>query len=649
LIVLVVGVGVISIYENKNQRQVVEELKFKISQLIDMETDEIKNKIDERMKQIKELSVNPTLSLYLSTYQKSISDDVALSAMRGYVNNLLQASLLRYGLLKSSSKSKQIDMRPGTDYGLAIVDKNNQFIMSTKRFPKNINQYKKSIEQAYVTGEAQIIEFYQDRDNQSVYGYVAPILKIQSLEAKQFSGAVIMLLDVRKDLFSEIAPLQRLTHIDSSFLLRHEKSVLVYINSMSSEVKTEPWNSRQSLLSRYFFKSDIDDVDTFKTDKGESIMLARKQIQNNLWLIKKAPVDHMLLQVINNQFFISIIFLLLVLLAGLMVYIARYRACNLKQQSLYAGLKKTNELLERVSDNTKDKIIILNDEDKVVFMNNEFSQALSIKPAKFQNIYVRQVLGEALADAVTRCRQSGEEVSLPFNGKCKLHTIKLTELLLADDSQMKMVVLHDVSPFKREQNQYERRNKRIINAIINAIDGHDPYCEKHSERTCEVALAIADAMGLSQSQQVSLEVAATLANIGKLQVPKQILTKKQHLTTAETNRLQQHVEFAVDMLAKVEFEGPVLDIIAQKNEHLDGSGYPKGLTQREIMTESRILAVANAFVAMVSARAYRKGRGVNDVLAVLLAQAGLQYDRQVVAALFHICENKKDWNIWQVV
>ncbi len=196
---------------------------------------------------------------------------------------------------------------------------------------------------------------------------------------------------------------------------------------------------------------------------------------------------------------------------------------------------------------------------------------------------------------------------------------------------------------------FNERNKGVINALVKAADAHDPYCENHSKNTRDVAMAIACEMGLTRSQLASLEVAAILANIGKMSVPKKILIKKQPLTQGESRRLKKHVEMAVDMLSGVEFEGPVLDIIAQKNECLDGSGYPKGLVSDEIIIESRILSVANSFVAMVSARAYRDGLKINNVLEELLAKSETRYDKQVVTALIHVCENKTDLNAWLVI
>ena len=105
----------------------------------------------------------------------------------------------------------------------------------------------------------------------------------------------------------------------------------------------------------------------------------------------------------------------------------------------------------------------------------------------------------------------------------------------------------------------------------------------------------------------------------------------------------------VDILKGLEFDGPVIQIIEQKSERPDGKGYPAGLTAENIMQEAKIISVANAFVAMSSARAYRPGLPVNEVIDKLLEQADQAFDRNVIAALFHIAENRSDWKNWQVV
>jgi len=182
---------------------------------------------------------------------------------------------------------------------------------------------------------------------------------------------------------------------------------------------------------------------------------------------------------------------------------------------------------------------------------------------------------------------------------------------------------------------------------MHVVDLHDPNSANHSSRLVEVANAIGAELDLRPEDSRTLDLAASLANLGKIFVPREVLTKTSPLTEAEQALLQRHVQFGTEMLADLEFEGPVVDTIAQKQEHLDGSGYPNGLKGDEILMTARILAVSNAFVALVSPRAYRSAVSIEEALERLLRDsASNKYDRHVVAALFHVAENRRDWSDW---
>jgi HD-GYP domain-containing protein (c-di-GMP phosphodiesterase class II) len=158
---------------------------------------------------------------------------------------------------------------------------------------------------------------------------------------------------------------------------------------------------------------------------------------------------------------------------------------------------------------------------------------------------------------------------------------------------------------------------------------------------------VARELGLPPEERATLGLAATLANIGKIMVPSELLTKTEPLTPADREVLRKHVDYSLELLRGLDFAGPVLDVIAQKQELLDGSGYPKGLTEQQMTLSGRILSVANAFVALVSARAWRQGVTIEAALEELLRGAGTQYDRRVIAALFHVAANRQDWTQWQ--
>jgi HD-GYP domain-containing protein (c-di-GMP phosphodiesterase class II) len=111
-------------------------------------------------------------------------------------------------------------------------------------------------------------------------------------------------------------------------------------------------------------------------------------------------------------------------------------------------------------------------------------------------------------------------------------------------------------------------------------------------------------------------------------------------------RIRDSLQTTADLLAGIEFDGPVVVALRELQEHFDGSGGPAGLKGEEIVLPARIVSVANAFVAMVSPRAYRPGVGFDQATETLLGQSGKVFDRRVVSALINYLDNRGGRQRW---
>ena len=234
------------------------------------------------------------------------------------------------------------------------------------------------------------------------------------------------------------------------------------------------------------------------------------------------------------------------------------------------------------------------------------ANCLKIKPEEFVGKSLASVLGpdvsEHLGDLL--CDQDRGTipcmVNLPLGDEqTNTYHVSTVTLRQGDYKDAKLYVLHDITNLRNAQEKRDRLARGIISTLVKAVDLHDPFCVDHSERTREVAVGIAKELKLEAKRCDALELAALLANIGKLFIPKEILIKMEPLSHTENDILKKHIDYAVDILKQLEFEGPVVEIISQKNEYLDGSGYPQGLSGESISRAGRILAVANSFVALV--------------------------------------------------
>ncbi|MEV6747033.1 HD-GYP domain-containing protein [Streptomyces sp. NPDC051080] len=184
--------------------------------------------------------------------------------------------------------------------------------------------------------------------------------------------------------------------------------------------------------------------------------------------------------------------------------------------------------------------------------------------------------------------------------------------------------------------QYHREHaahRATIRALVQAVDIKDTYTRGHSERVGRASVLIARELGMGQDRLEVVRFAGILHDVGKLGVPTRVLRKDGPLTPEERQVIELHPEYGHEIVRGIGFLGEARAAILHHHERLDGSGYPYGLSGREIPEFARVVAVADAFDAMTSTRSYRRGRPVPAALEELKRCAGTQFDPQMVRAL----------------
>jgi len=203
--------------------------------------------------------------------------------------------------------------------------------------------------------------------------------------------------------------------------------------------------------------------------------------------------------------------------------------------------------------------------------------------------------------------------------------------------------VHDLGVANEEiEASYQRLARALsqtVEALAAASEVRDPYTAGHQRRVTDLAVAIAEKLGLEAFQVEGLRVAGLMHDIGKLAIPSELLSKPSRLTPTEFSLIQTHPEAGQSILRGIEFPWPVTDIVVQHHERLDGSGYPQGLTGDEILKEARILAVADVVEAMASHRPYRPARGIDQALSEIREHAGARYDEDAVTACVELIES----------
>ena len=194
-------------------------------------------------------------------------------------------------------------------------------------------------------------------------------------------------------------------------------------------------------------------------------------------------------------------------------------------------------------------------------------------------------------------------------------------------------IYSDMTDMAVAQQRSQQMVAQTVNAFVKAIEAVDTYLRGQSAFTAQLAVSLACGLGRNDAETLAtLRTAANLSHLGMIQLPKDLLTKTGALSAKERALLQQHVEFAREALADIDFGLPVLEAITQMYERLDGSGYPLALSDGGICLNARILAVANTFCALMRPRSYREAHSTEDALDIL-SEMPPKYDATVVGSL----------------
>jgi len=178
----------------------------------------------------------------------------------------------------------------------------------------------------------------------------------------------------------------------------------------------------------------------------------------------------------------------------------------------------------------------------------------------------------------------------------------------------------------------------LINNLINALD---QCLERYSKRVAELAEAIAVKLNLPQGEINRLYQAAFLHDIGKVNIPPEILSKSSQLTEEEYKIIKTHPIVGAELLAPIPAFQSIIPAVLYHHERLDGSGYPEGLAGSDIPLHARIIAVADSFDAMTSDRPYRKGMSKETAISELVKDSGAKYDTAVVKALLEVLKEQE--------
>ncbi|MGE5630165.1 MAG: HD domain-containing phosphohydrolase [Caulobacteraceae bacterium] len=227
---------------------------------------------------------------------------------------------------------------------------------------------------------------------------------------------------------------------------------------------------------------------------------------------------------------------------------------------------------------------------------------------------------------------------------------ELNELVNAADDRLKRIKQHNqgkigyfYSIFNNLQDDINENRKSMIymsKAFLAVIDAMDEYTYTHTEGVVKYSTIIAEQMNLTEEEKDNVRIGALLHDIGKLELGREILNKKEALSKEEIVIIKQHPIFAANMLKNLDCFNGIVDMVKYHHERYDGKGYPEGLEGDQIPLGARIIAVADSFDAMTTTRAYRaNSKSYQDAVEEIIACSGSQFDPNIVKAIVEYINN----------
>ncbi len=299
-------------------------------------------------------------------------------------------------------------------------------------------------------------------------------------------------------------------------------------------------------------------------------------------------------------------------------------------EGIQSEIEREHEMLKNIFEQTNDGIFYLDKSGNIIVVNSSG-----------EKMY-RKITGEKLGRKIEKIgnieitNRKGNEI-IEVNGEDYEISI---QRILQKNNEFIFLHIRDITEIIKSKEKVENTLLETVEALIKTVEMKDPYTVGHQRNVAKLVKAICEELGFDEEKIRWMYVAGLIHDIGKIRVPSEILVKPGKLSEEEFNIIKEHPKSGYDILKHIDFPCPVAEIIYQHHERLDGSGYPRGLKNGEILFEARILAVADVVEAITSFRPYRPPLGVDFALSHIQENKGKLYDEKVVDVVLKLFKKK---------
>lgn len=608
------------------------------------------------------LAENASLQVYLSQLAAAESDaerDAVGLAQADYLRNLLVVSAERAGFAvpqPASPVGANVE-RIGVT-GIALVDTDGRALVATPAMPP-VDGALAAFLAGLPAGQRGVMDLHLNAAGRPAMAFAAPVFGLQlDPGASSQVGYVLGVKEVGAELFPLLRQPGETAGTAHAVLIRGDGATITYLSPL-------PDGTGPLTLKMARDTAELDAAFALETPGGfaqrrdyrnREVLVTARAFSQVPWTLMYEIERREALADSESRLSWTTGVLVMAILAAAGIMLAFWHWGNSRRTS--AALQQSRESAERfehqrnllglVTDSQPTSIFILDEEGRYRFANSQASRRAGIATLDMIGKPITDVLGPEAARrylALTRkVLESGERDSDSWQDESggATRVIQSDQIPVAATSETPrgvLVVDHDITEAVTERERRGRIQKQLVRTLVDAVDRRDPFAAAHSVRVALIARATATEMGLDESTIDTADIAGNLLNLGKILIDRDLLTRSGQLSEAERQEVRHSLQAGADLLQGVDFDGPVVATLRQAQAHWDGSGLPPGLAGDDILVTARIIAVANAFVGMVSPRAHRAALPVDEAVAELMRLVGTQFDRAVVAAFVSWLDN----------
>lgn len=589
-------------------------------------------------------------------------------ARTGYLSNLLAVVAHQAGF-SAAAEGPDVgaNVRRIGVAGIALVTLDGRVIAASPESPPLEGALAEFLAGAR-RGESAIRDLYLDQTGTPAMAFAVPLYTVQGASLPGSTGGagqIGWVLGV-KQVASSLYPLLR----QPGAVWESAEALLVRRNGNAIEYLS-PTQEGDAPLSRHLAIDTPDLAARYALEKpggfgtgrdyrGAEVLVTGRTIAPLSWaVVYKIGRAEALGPVEDRTRRLAIILGLAVLAVGIgMVAIWRHGSsvraarATAEQAALARRFEAQSRFLKLITDTQPNPMFIVDGDNRYRFANRVATGAAGISEDDVLGKTLASVLGPATAARYEALNRQTIESGLSqraihrsgANGDLRVvqaEHVRVPETL--DGPPGVMVIEEDITTAVAERERRARTLDHLIGTLISILDRRDPYAAHHSARVSETAASIAREMGYDEAMIETVSTAGRLLNVGKIMVPEDVLTHDRELDEDQVRLVRESIGKSAEMLAAVEFDGPVVDTLREVQHILhpeEGSGDAAASVPDDVSTAAQIVMAANVFVALTSDRAWRTGIDEADAAGRLMAESGGRYPRRVVSALLNLVDNR---------